>query len=101
MAFQKGQSGNPGGRSTEKLWRDAVRLATHRLVGDLDAPHPAKSKIIEILAHKLVLKALDGDVPALKEIGDRLDGRPAQSLLNDDESGPLKMEITWATRSGS
>lgn len=80
MAWKKGESGNPGGRGTEKMWRDALRLAVNRYSGDVNAPFPAKAKVIEVLAQKLVLKALEGDVPAIKEIGDRLDGKAAQSV---------------------
>ena len=32
------------------------------------------------MALRLVTKALEGDVAALKEIGDRLDGKPAQAV---------------------
>lgn len=37
-------------------------------------------KKLRALADKLIDKALEGDVPALKEIGDRADGKPAQQL---------------------
>ena len=34
-------------------------------------------------------KALDGDMQAIKEIGDRLDGRPAQPIVGVD-GGPVE-----------
>lgn len=37
-------------------------------------------KKLRKLADAIVDKALDGDVSALKEIGDRLDGKPHQSV---------------------
>ena len=39
-----------------------------------------KVHVLRLLARKLVNKALEGDVAALKEIGDRLDGKPAQAV---------------------
>jgi hypothetical protein len=42
-------------------------------------------KKLRALAEKLIERAESGDVTALKEIGDRIDGRPSQAL---EHSGP-------------
>ncbi len=60
------------------MWRSAVHLAVKRLVDGTDV------KALTRLAEKLVEKGLGGDIAALREIGDRLDGRPSQSV----EVGP-------------
>ena len=65
----------PKGAISGKEWRDAIRLAVHELRDDPGGG--AKSKVLRQLARRLVEKALTGDMPALKEIGDRLDGRSA------------------------
>jgi hypothetical protein len=39
-----------------------------------------KVRALNLLAKNLVTKAIAGDVQAAKEIGDRLDGKPAQSM---------------------
>lgn len=39
-----------------------------------------KTKKLSMLADKLVERALEGDIPAMKEIGDRLDGKPVQGV---------------------
>ena len=78
MAFVKGQSGNPGGRSQEKLWRAALLRAVHRKTDEKD-----QEKALERVADACVKAALNGDMQAIKEIGDRLDGKPVQAL-----SGP-------------
>lgn len=62
------------GVKSDKLWRDAIHRAVKRVEkGD-------KDKRLEKLADKLVAVALEGDVSALKEIGDRLDGKPTQQV---------------------
>lgn len=78
------------GSKSDKEWRDAIRLAVH----DVRTVGGKKIKNLRILAEKLVDRALDGDVSALKEIGDRLDGKPAQAMaLTDADGGPLVLEI--------
>lgn len=62
------------GGKPDKLWRDALMRAVKR------AADGTKTKRLEKLADKLVDEALAGNVVALKEIGDRLDGRPTQDL---------------------
>ena len=77
MPFVKGQSGNPGGRGKEgKLWADAIKRAISRRKAGL-------SNGLDSLADKLVDLAENGESWALKEIGDRLDGKPAQSMSVD------------------
>jgi hypothetical protein len=70
----------PKGAKSDKEWRDAIRRAVHeqRMV-DVDGK-PAKRKALFLLARKTVDEALDGNMVAVKEIGDRLDGRPAQAV---------------------
>lgn len=88
MAFEKGQSGNPSGRPKERPWRDAILRAIARKESKKDP------KALEKLADKVVSLGLGGDMQALKEIGDRLDGKSVQQqvVTGDEEGGPVRFE---------
>lgn len=51
-----------------------------------------KGQALRKVAEVVVQKALMGDKDAVKEIGDRLDGKPAQAITGAD-GGPLTVEI--------
>lgn len=63
---------NPKGAKSDKEWRAAIQRAVKRTTED------GKTKRLEALADTIVNAGLAGDVAAIKEIGDRLDGKPAQ-----------------------
>lgn len=78
------------GRKGEKIWADAVRRAVHRrLEGEEGKPQK-----LERLADQLVEAGLAGDIGALKEIGDRLDGKARQQTeLTGPDGGPMISRI--------
>jgi len=84
--FVKGQSGNPGGRSKEKIWRSAIERAVKRASSQ-------GMEAIDELADALIKEAKSGDIPALKEIGDRLDGKVPQAIVGDDDHPAVLIEI--------
>lgn len=63
-----------------KLWEEALRRAL--LAED--------GRKLRDLADKLIERAQNGDVQALKEIGDRIDGKATQPL---EHSGDLIVQI--------
>lgn len=76
------------GSKPEKIWRDAVMRAVKRKV------EGGKSPWLERLADRLVEAADKRDIQALKEIGDRLDGKPVSQVnVAGNEGGPLV--IRW------
>jgi hypothetical protein len=64
---------NPKGAKSDKEWRAAIQRAVKRTMED------GKTKRLEGLADAVVAAGLAGDVSAIKEIGDRLDGKPHQT----------------------
>ena len=67
-----------GAENKDKPWRGAIRKAVCELrAADGD---DKKVKALQLLANRLVTKGLDGDIAAIKEIGDRLDGKPMQGV---------------------
>lgn len=66
------------GPKADKIWRDAIMRAVNRMSAD------KKTKHIDILAHRLIKCAADGDVSAMREIGDRLDGKATQPISGED-----------------
>lgn len=55
----------------------------------------AKGKTkLDRIAAALVSQACDGDVPAIKEIGDRLDGKVPQAVMGEG-GGAIALAITW------
>lgn len=76
-------AGRPRGAWAEKAWRDALRVAVMRPASD----KPPKPKTtLDELALSLISAGKAGDVPALKEIGDRLDGKVPQAVVGGDEN---------------
>jgi hypothetical protein len=71
---------NPRGQQRDKPFRDALRLT---IAEAEDNPRKLRK-----LAEALFDKAADGDIPAIKEIADRLDGKPAQAIIGGDEDDP-------------
>lgn len=68
------------GRKGEKRWADAVNRALHR-----ESDGKGSAKWLDVIANRLVEAASEGDVTAIKEIGDRMDGKPTQAV---EASGP-------------
>jgi hypothetical protein len=70
-----------------KIWRAAIMRALERR-----QPADQRVKAIDELADKLIDLVASGDLGALKEFGDRLDGKPAQAIIGgDDDDPPLRV----------
>lgn len=92
MAFEKGQSGNPGGRPKEKPFRDALRAELAAL-GDDDP------KALRGLARNLLkIAAGDDGLQAIKEVADRMDGKVPQAVIGGEESDPA-IVVSWLAKS--
>jgi hypothetical protein len=62
-----------------KRWRDAVARALARATGQsVDAG-------LDKAADIFVAACFGGDLSAIRELGDRFDGKPAQAIVGDDE----------------
>lgn len=88
MANSGGQPGNKNA-TKNKIWADALHK---ELAGNKNA------KVLRNLARVLIAEAEGGNMQAMKEIGDRLDGKPMQSTeVSGPEGGdiPLSFAIEY------
>ena len=71
--------------SKNKDWQGAIKRALARKGGSVGDG-------LNLLAEKLVEAALEGERWAIEEIGNRVDGKPAQQqiITGDDDGGPVK-----------
>jgi hypothetical protein len=77
MPFEPGNQLATRNRSSQtKIWADALRIAITRA-------HASGGTKLQALADKTVDEGLAGNMAAIKEIGDRLDGRPPQTLQHE------------------
>lgn len=60
-----------------KVWTAAIERA-------LDKRGTSRIKALDALAEKLLVLADSGDLAALKELGDRLEGKPAQAITGPE-----------------
>ncbi len=85
MADKGGQPGNQNAARAKK-WREAIMRALARKSGSVEAG-------LDAAADKLAVLAIDdGDKWALEEIGNRVDGKPAQVIAGDDDLPPVRVE---------
>lgn len=67
-----------------KHWAAAIERALEKRGGG------DRISALNELAEKLLMKCDEMDMSALKELGDRLDGKPAQEIIGDPEN-PLTL----------
>lgn len=75
--WKPGQSGNPGGRPKTRPFKEALA----RLLNEEEMKKSAAA---------LVAKAQNGDVSALKEIADRMDGKVPTPVVGDTDHPPIQ-----------
>lgn len=85
MTFEAGKSGNPGGRPKSKPFKEALLMEA--LSAERGEKCIAKRGSLRWNARQLLEL---GEVPAIREIADRLDGKVPQAIAGDEES-PLTM----------
>ena len=81
---------NPRGQQRDKPFRDALRIELAALGED--------SKALRGIARSLIMAASEGKMDAIKEIGDRMDGKPAQAIIGGEEDDP-EIKVSWLARS--
>ena len=84
--FQPGQSGNPNGRPLDLVSQELRRMMRSACPYDADGRTWA-----QLISLAICRRALKGDVAATREICDRTEGKPMQSL---SVSGGLDMNMT-------
>jgi hypothetical protein len=77
--------GNTNSNKNNRLWADTIRRAVVQ----------SDSKRLRKIAEALLTKAEEGDIGAIKEIGDRLDGKAQQQIVGSGEEGEHKHTFTW------
>lgn len=78
MGKRGAPAGNKNGCKTNRVWSDTIRRVAMR-----------DRKRLEALAEALISKALEGDIPALKEFGDRFEGKIPQAIEGTGENGEI------------
>jgi hypothetical protein len=68
-----------------KIWHAAIMRALDKRGGG------DRIAALDELAGKLLDLVATGDLAALKEFGDRLDGKPAQAIIGDADADPIQV----------
>jgi len=74
-----------------RLMRNAILLELQRERGQADE---SASDMLRLIARKLVAKAAEGDIHAIKEVLDRIDGKSVPGP-DDAEQSPRQVTIRW------
>ena len=88
---------NSGPRKA-KVWRDTLMLVLNR---PADEPLPAGKTNLERVITKQVIMAMDGDSASIRDIADRIDGKPAQAIVGGDEDdNPVRAVVNLIRLAG-
>ena len=78
-------AGNQNARRAKEL-RDALNYA----LNNFENSAVKKGQALRALGNKLVEMGLDGNLAAIKEIGDRIDGKSAQTTIIEDDNRDIE-----------
>lgn len=81
----------PGNKLAERLNKQRPRIITQNLIALLHEVDPNDVPKIRRFAEALLAKAMEGDVTAMKEVADRVDGKVPQQIQGDPDN-PLVVE---------
>jgi len=80
--------GNQNARRA-KIWRDAINDA----LNVYESENVKKGQALDQIAKVLIEQALEAEPFAIKEIGDRLDGKSTQ-MVGEDEEAPFSFNVS-------
>lgn len=86
------RGGQPGNQNATKgaRWSDAINRALEK------RSRAAQINALDELAEQLLLKCDEGDISALKELGDRLDGKAHQSISGPEGGAiPVGIQVSY------
>ena len=86
MTFQPGRSGNPGGRSKTRPFRDALLMEAKYAENGEECVAPKGS-----LRWNARVLLEQGDVASIRELADRIDGKVPTAVVGDDEQDAISM----------
>jgi hypothetical protein len=89
----KSRGAQPGNKNSVKENRE-YRAALLRTVKQYEGRGIARGDALRAVTEKLLELALDGELPAIKEVADRMDGRPAQAI-HGEEGQPPVITFEW------
>ena len=76
-------------------WRSSIKRALARAAAKLgDGDQTGYRKGLDIVADKFIAASCDGEPWAMKELGDRIDGKPTQPISGPD-GGPVDIDMKW------
>ena len=90
MAVRKALGRGP---KPDKLMRDALLLSLHR-----EAAKGVKTKRLQMVADALVNAAIKGELVALREVFDRVDGKISHIVSSEDGAAGAELRIRWLTK---
>ncbi len=79
--------------SKSKEWAETLRRAANR-----KSNGESNERWLNIIADRVVRAAADGDMQSVKELGDRLDGKPKQVNEHSGPDGasiPHRVKVIW------
>ena len=88
----------PGNKEQLKGNRQKPKIITQNLIAELkDAEGTKLRRVVQAL----IARAIEGDVQAIREVMDRVDGKVPQGIAGDDELPPIKqvLELRWKSSS--
>lgn len=86
MAGVKGKSGR---KSNER----PIRHALSQKLDETD-PSTGRKRMIN-LVEALLTEAENGDLQAIREVFDRVEGKPTQAIIGGEDDGSHKVTFTW------
>jgi hypothetical protein len=85
----------PGSENKDKPYREALRRAIARAEQNENDPHA-----LDRIAERHLAQAASGDMQAIRELADRLDGKATQPIAGDENHAPLAIVVTGVPRAG-
>lgn len=81
-----------GNQEAKKANHKKPRIITQKLIARLQ---DAEGAALDRMVAAIIARAQEGDVPAFREIMDRVEGKAPQPVDGDGEGGPIQMTVTW------
>jgi hypothetical protein len=95
--FAPGQSGNPSGRPSTRVFTGMLRKSLEspipaQLARELELP--SSSTYAEAIARRLIRDAANGNIAAIREVFDRTEGKALKEIVSDEDKN-INLKVTY------